>query len=85
MSAISFAEILRRRVAEEVRDTGVTKEQLARRLCVSASAVEVWIAGGRPKPRYFAVLARFVRVSVAQMEEWFPEAERRASYSRRAS
>lgn len=79
MSAPTFAELLRKRVEEE----GVTKVQLAKRLGVSDSSIATWIAGGRPKPRYYHVLARFVRVPVAQMDVWFPEEERKAQYRRR--
>lgn len=83
MSAQDFAEILRRRVEEEMRETGITKKQLSRRFGASESAVEVWIRGGRPMPKYHHMLARFVRVPFSQMETWFPEEERRRIYASR--
>lgn len=83
MSAQEFAEILRRRVDEEMRETGVTKASISKRFGASPSAVDVWIKGGRPLPKYHHMLARFVRVPFSQMQTWFPEEERRRMYASR--
>jgi hypothetical protein len=83
MSAPEFGELLRLRVEEEMRDSGVTKALISRRFSASSSAIDIWIKGGRPMPRFFPALARFVRVPVAQMEVWFPEEERRHMYAHR--
>lgn len=78
-----FCERLRLRVEEEIRDSGVTKASISRRFGASPSAIDVWIKGGLPMPRFIPALARFVRVSLAQMETWFPEEERRRMYANR--
>lgn len=83
MSSPEFCERLRLRVDEEIRDSGMTKASISRRFGASPSAIDIWIKGGRPMPRFFPALARFVRVPIAQMEVWFPEEERRHMYASR--
>lgn len=82
MSESGFTERLRLRVEEEQRDTCATLKTIAMRMNANQGTIAAWLKGGRPMPKYFTALARFIRVTPAQMQAWFPEEERRRSFTR---
>ena len=78
----AFVDMMTAKLAAELLD-GVTRTAVAQRLDVSTATIDGWIKRNKaPLPRSFPAIARFLKVPLAQMSEWFPEKARKEGLSR---